>query len=383
MPARRPARRPGPTASCWAAANRVAHVLVDELGVVPGNRVLLRGPNNPWLVGLLVRRAQGRRGRGHDDAAAARRRAAHHPRDRADRPSRCATTGSSTTSQAAGLGGAGRVLRRRRRRRPGAARCTAPARRSTPSTPRPTTWRCWRSPRGTTGRPKATMHFHRDVLAIADTFSRHVLAADPGRRVHRHSAARVHVRARRRWWCSRCASAPRRCWSRRRRRPSSPTLIAAHGVTVCFTAPTAYRAMLAAGKADRLRSLRARRVRRRAPAARDLGGVPRGDRRADHRRHRLDRDAAHLHLRGGRRHPAGVDRASRCRATSRRCSTTTGNPVPAGTPGRLAVKGPTGCRYLADPRQARLRRRTAGTSPATRSAATRTATSGTRRAATT
>src|SRR5581483_7690933 len=26
---------------------------------------------------------------------------------------------------------------------------------------------------GTTGRPKATMHFHRDVLAVCDTFSRH------------------------------------------------------------------------------------------------------------------------------------------------------------------------------------------------------------------
>ncbi len=28
-----------------------------------------------------------------------------------------------------------------------------------------------------------------------------------------------------------------------------------------------------------------------------------------------------------------------------------GNPVPDGEPGRLAVQGPTGCRYLADPRQ--------------------------------
>jgi 2-aminobenzoate-CoA ligase len=28
-----------------------------------------------------------------------------------------------------------------------------------------------------------------------------------------------------------------------------------------------------------------------------------------------------------------------------------GDPVPDGTPGRLAVRGPTGCRYLADPRQ--------------------------------
>ena len=33
-----------------ARANQVAHVLVGDLGLVPGKRVLLRGPNNPWLV---------------------------------------------------------------------------------------------------------------------------------------------------------------------------------------------------------------------------------------------------------------------------------------------------------------------------------------------
>src|SRR4051794_12929268 len=32
-----------------AAANRVARVLTEDLGIVPGNRVLLRGPNNQWL----------------------------------------------------------------------------------------------------------------------------------------------------------------------------------------------------------------------------------------------------------------------------------------------------------------------------------------------
>src|SRR5687768_6131092 len=31
-------------------ANRIAHVLVDDLGIVPGNRVLLRGPNSPMMV---------------------------------------------------------------------------------------------------------------------------------------------------------------------------------------------------------------------------------------------------------------------------------------------------------------------------------------------
>ena len=31
-------------------ANQVAHVLTEDFGLVPGQRVLLRGPNNPWLV---------------------------------------------------------------------------------------------------------------------------------------------------------------------------------------------------------------------------------------------------------------------------------------------------------------------------------------------
>src|SRR5689334_20418571 len=33
-----------------ATAARIAHVLTTDLGVVPGTRVLLRGPNTPWLV---------------------------------------------------------------------------------------------------------------------------------------------------------------------------------------------------------------------------------------------------------------------------------------------------------------------------------------------
>src|ERR1700682_3796071 len=37
-------------ADLLARSNQVARVLVEETGLVPGNRVLLRGPNNPWLV---------------------------------------------------------------------------------------------------------------------------------------------------------------------------------------------------------------------------------------------------------------------------------------------------------------------------------------------
>ena len=58
-----------------------------------------------------------------------------------------------------------------------------------------------------------------------------------------------------------------------------------------------------------------------------------------------------------------------------------GNPMEEGT-GRLAIKGPTGCRYLDDERQ-RTMSRTAGTSPATPTAAMPTAITGTSRAATT
>ena len=110
--------------------------------------------------------------------------------------------------------------------------------------------------------------------------------------------------------------------------------------------------MLAAGKAEQLALAAPGGVGRRAPARGDLAGVPRRHRGRDHRRHRLDRDAAHLHLGRRRRHPARRDRRpvpgyrgdGARRRRQRRC-----RPASAG---RLAVKGPTGCRYLADDRQA-------------------------------
>ena len=37
-------------AQLLAQANRLANVLVSEMGLVPGNRVLLRGPNNPMMA---------------------------------------------------------------------------------------------------------------------------------------------------------------------------------------------------------------------------------------------------------------------------------------------------------------------------------------------
>src|SRR3954462_7665629 len=40
----------GPYGDLLARANQLANHLVSAAGLVPGQRVLLRGPNNPWLV---------------------------------------------------------------------------------------------------------------------------------------------------------------------------------------------------------------------------------------------------------------------------------------------------------------------------------------------
>jgi len=48
-------------ADLLAQSNRIANVLTEELGLVPGNRVLLRAPNSPWMAAcwLAVMKAGG------------------------------------------------------------------------------------------------------------------------------------------------------------------------------------------------------------------------------------------------------------------------------------------------------------------------------------
>ena len=126
--------------------------------------------------------------------------------------------------------------------------------------------------------------------------------------------------------------------------------IAQHRATVCFTAPTAYRAML--GEAGRARHLQPAQMRvgRRAPAEGDVRGLEgaTGIRLMDGIG---ATEMLHIFIAAPRgRDPPGatgkpvpgyearVDRRGR-------------HDLPAGSVGRLAVRGPTGCRYLADERQ--------------------------------
>jgi 2-aminobenzoate-CoA ligase len=202
---------------------------------------------------------------------------------------------------------------------------------------------------GTTGRPKAAMHFHRDLLAIADTFSAHVLKprADD---IFTGTPPLAFT-----YGLGGLLVFPLRVGAStlllEKATPAElADHIAGHGVTVLSTAPTAFRAMLAAGKADQLRGLR-RPVSAGEhlsasvwQAFYDATGVKIIDGIGSTEMLHIFISSADGEIRPGStgRAVPGYEAA---------ILDAEGKPVPDGTPGRLAVKGPTGCRYLADDRQ--------------------------------
>jgi len=125
-------------------------------------------------------------------------------------------------------------------------------------------------------------------------------------------------------------------------------LIDEHGVTVCFTAPTAYKAMLAAGKT--VPTLRkAVSAGEHLPKAtweafRDATGVEIIDGIGATEMLHIFISASGEDIR-----PGSTGRAVPGYAAT--IVDDAGNELPAGESGRLAVRGPTGCRYLDDDRQ--------------------------------
>ena len=155
-------------------SNQVAHALVDEMGLVAGNRVLLRGPNNPWLVAswfgvikaggvavttmplLRQRELQTMIGIADAQMAICDHRFLEELGAAAPQSFRTFTYGGEGQDDLI------QVAARKRDTFKNVATAADDV--------------CMLAfTSGTTGKPKATMHFHRDVLAIADTFSRHVL----------------------------------------------------------------------------------------------------------------------------------------------------------------------------------------------------------------
>ena len=94
--------------------------------------------------------------------------------------------------------------------------------------------------------------------------------------------------------------------------------IAKFGATICFTAPTAYRAMLGKLAEHDISSLRKCVSAGETLAEGDVRRLAQGDRHEDPRRHRRDRDDAHLHRLAGRAKSAPARPARPCRVMRRR-----------------------------------------------------------------
>ena len=339
-------------AELTARANRIAHVLVDDLGLVPGNRVLLRGPNNPamaacWLGivkagGIAVGTMPLLRAKELTDIVT-KARITHalcdarlaEELDRA-RP-QCPTLARVAWFQTDAPDG----VEARARTKPATfANCDTAA--------DDTAMIAFTS--GTTGQPKGTMHFHRDVIAASDCFPRSTLAATPDD-VFVGSPPLAFT-----FGLGGLLIFPLRIGAATLliERPTPDALleaIAVHAPTVLFTAPTSYRAMAGMAARHDVSSLR-----KCVSAGEALPAATR----------KLWKDATGIEIIDGIgstellhifiSHP---DTEARPGATGKAIPgyvacvmDEVGRPLPPGRSGRLAVKGPTGCRYLDDPRQA-------------------------------
>ncbi|TFI57350.1 2-aminobenzoate-CoA ligase [Sphingomonas parva] len=332
-------------------SDRIARLLVEEEGLVPGNRVLLRGPNGAMLYAawLGILKAGGIVVatmpilRPLEIATILERAQVSHAivdgRCLADFAAAAATTGLvRSTLVYDGDSGNGALETRLDGVAPG----------FTPVATFRDDVALIAFTSGTTGKPKGCIHYHRDVLACADSFARHLLTP---------SASDL-------WACSAPIAFtfglgmllifPWRFGGTAVtiEQPGPKPLLDAierHGVTMLATAPTAYKAMLALAPERRLTSLRACvSAGEHLPAAtwrawREATGIGIVDGIGATEMMHIFISAS-----GGDIRPGATGRAvpgyQACVLDA------DGRPLAHGT-GRLAVKGPTGCRYFDDERQ--------------------------------
>ncbi|RCK45636.1 2-aminobenzoate-CoA ligase [Thalassospira profundimaris] len=335
--------------------NRIAHALAEDYGVMPGNRVLIRSANNPamvacWLaatkIGAVVVNTMpmlraGELGKIVDKAEIA---FALCDTRLMDEMVACAKD-SRFLKKVIGFDGTANHDAELDR-----IALTKSVKFSAVQTGRDDVALLGFTS-GTTGAPKATMHFHRDLLIIADAYAKEVLAVTPDD-VFVGSPPLAFT-----FGLGGLAIFPLRFGAtatllEKASPPNMIEIIETYKATICFTAPTAYRAMLAAmdDGAD-LSSLRAAvSAGETLPAPvykawMEKTGKP-----------MLDGIGATemLHIfisnRFGDSHPACTGKP--VTGFQARIVDEDMKDVPPGTVGRLAVRGPTGCRYLADDRQA-------------------------------
>ena len=338
-------------------ANRIANVLVHDMGLLPGNRVLLRSANKPMLVacwfgvmkagGIAVGTMPLLRAKELvqiiDKAQVTHALCDHALRAELE----AATSLAPMLTQARYFAdpspeGLEALMARREARFDNIDTAAVD-----------TCLLAFTS--GTTGNPKATMHFHRDVMASCACFPPHVLRADAddvfigspplaftfglgGLTLFPMSVGASTVLL---------------------EKVSPPDLldaVASFGATVLFTAPTSYRAMATAARERKISVPLGGTLRKCVSAGEALPAATRALWLEATGIEMIDGIGAtemlHIFISADESH-ARPGATGKVVPGYRACVMgADGRPVPAGTVGRLAVKGPTGCRYLDDARQA-------------------------------
>jgi 2-aminobenzoate-CoA ligase len=335
--------------------NRLAHALVDDLGVKPGNRVLIRSANNPamvacWLAatkaGAVVVNTMPMLRAGELAKIVDKAEISHALCDTRlmEEMESCAAS-SKFLTRVVGFDGTSNheaELDRLALEKPVQFEAVATGRDDVA---------LLGFTSGTTGAPKATMHFHRDLLIIADGYAREVLGVVP-EDVFVGSPPLAFT-----FGLGGLAVFPLRFGAaatllENASPPNMIEIIQKYRATVCFTAPTAYRAMLAAmDRGADLLSLRAA-----VSAGETLPAPVYQEWIAKTGKPMLDGIGATelLHIfitnRFDDHRPACTGKP--VTGYEAKVIGEDGAEMPRGQVGRLAVRGPTGCRYLADDRQA-------------------------------
>ncbi len=229
--------------------NRLARAMVENLGLKPGNRVLIRSANNPamvacWLAatkaGAVVVNSMPMLRAGELAALVNKAEISHALCDTRlmDEMTACAKT-SRFLKSVVGFDGTSNhdaELDRLALEKPVSYEAVDTAQDDVA---------LLGFTSGTTGTPKATMHFHRDLLIIADGYAREILRVVPDD-VFVGSPPLAFT-----FGLGGLAIFPLRFGAaatllENASPPNMIEIIEKYKATVCFTAPTAYRAMLAA-----------------------------------------------------------------------------------------------------------------------------------------
>lgn len=339
-------------------ANRIANVLVAEMGLVPGNRVLLRAPNSPMMAacwfGVI-------KAGGIAVATMPLLRAKELAQIVAKAEVTHALCDARLADELATAAAQCPVLKHIRHfHGDGTQGLEAAMARHGPvfddvrTAADDTCLIAFTS--GTTGVPKGTMHFHRDVIAACECWPRHVLKATAddvfigspplaftfglgGLLLFPMSIGASTVLL---------------------ERPAPPALleaIAQFKATVLFTAPTSYRALAVEAGSRRISAPLGGSLRKGVSAGEALPAATRALWKQHTGMELIDGIGATEMLHIFISHDESEARpgaTGRVVPGYRACVLDDeGRPLPPGQIGRLAVKGPTGCRYLADERQAR------------------------------